>query len=338
MCCTKLIDLMKSQNKTDLFENKLKEERGITISLFVVVVSCLVIVIHLIPMPKRTSVSQTLETLVLESIAIAVDVPEEIESENVEEEEDTSVEDIDELLSSFLIDSPVEISQSENELLERESNTSQVQKEFEFDFGTGDENVFGSGYSEDLPQAERRQRSALKPTIDAKFVSDTKVDFSNDVSVVADLTSEREVLDSVFDGLDRSNLTEEEIAREDNVVLWITEDQEKSLTPVMDSWLKLQTTDLIFKDEILLDNENYTVSLAYSPVNRILKIVLIKDDEIFYFIDPGLQNRANYFERGHVVYEGTEIVMVESEEQSVQSYDAIKIFGLFSEWFKNKIK
>jgi len=74
-------------------------------------------------------------------------------------------------LSSFLIDSPVEISQSENELLERESNTSQVQKDFEFDFGTGDENVFGSGYSENLPQAEQKQRSALKPTIDAKFVS-----------------------------------------------------------------------------------------------------------------------------------------------------------------------
>ena len=330
-------DLMNNKNKFAPFEEFAKGDRGITVGLFVIVVSCIVILIHVIPMPNRASVSKTLETMVLESIAMAVDTPENTEIDEVAEEE-TSVEDIDELLSSFLIESPAELLTSKTELSVTESNRSELQRKVDFDFGTVDETGFGSSLVEDLPQVERRQGRSLRPTIESKFVSESDVSLGTDVEIAEDLSSEREILESVYEGLDRSALTAEEIAHEDNVVLWLTDHKVLALDRIVNSWLGVEKTDLIFKDQIQLADDFYTVILAYSPVNRILKIVLIKDDEIFYFIDPGLQNRANYFEKGRVIYERDEVIMIESEEHSVQNPEAVRLFNLFSQWFKNNIK
>ena len=326
-----------NKNKFAPFEEFAKGDRGITVGLFVIVVSCIVILIHVIPMPNRASVSKTLETMVLESIAMAVDTPENTEIDEVAEEE-TSVEDIDELLSSFLIESPAELLTSETELSVTESNRSELQRKVDFDFGTVDGTGFGSSLVEDLPQVERRQGRSLRPTIESKFVSESDVGLGTDVEIAEDLSSEREILESVYEGLDRSALTAEEIAREDNVVLWLTDHKVLALDQIVNSWLGVEKTDLIFKDQIQLADDFYTVKLAYSPVNRTLKIILIKNDELFYFIDPGLQNRANYFEKGGIVYEGDEVIMIESEEHSVQNPEAVRLFNLFSQWFKNNIK
>ena len=86
-----------------------------------------------------------------------------------------------------------------------------------------------------------------------------------------------------------------------------------------------------------MDGQTWTVQLAYAPSSRTLKIALTQDSMLFYFIDPGLQNRANYCERGRTVLDtDSRVVTVESEEVSVQSPDAVRVFNQFLSWWSNE--
>lgn len=338
-----------SNNKYFFFEDSSKSDRRLTVSLFTIVIICVAVVIHVVPMPTRTGMSQSLESLVLESVAIAVNAPEQIDSgEETKEEAETSLEDFDELLSSFMNEIPAEVMSTDTELSASETNRSLLRTDVDVDFGVSEEKEFGTGLADLFSQVERREGTSLQPTLESRFVSSSEPGFVTNVVDISDnLASRRgspadlEILESVYSGIDRSTLTPEEAAREDAVVLWMKESSGNwlKLEPAIGTLLDSGPTDLVFSDDILLNGEEFTIKLTYSPVNRTLKIVLIQGNSLHYFIDPGLQNRANYFKTGHVVRDGdNKVVMVESEEKSVQSTDAIRIFDQFLSWWANEIK
>ena len=343
--------------RLSFFEDASRSDRGLTVGLFTVAIICIAVVIHVVPMPTRARVDRSLESFVLESMAMAANVPEEGELEEVVEgavleEPEVTLEDFDGLLSSFMDLSLSDDASSDLEVLETKTAESLLQTELDLDFGTEDAlGGFETGRADlnaDLfPQAERGTGTPLRPNIESGFSRSQDIQFADDIGDVSgdelalrqENSARLETLDSVYEGLDRSTLTPEEAAREDAVVLWMKSFQGMSLDPAIRILFRLESTDLVFKGEVLLDGQTWTVQLAYSPTSRTLSIALTQDSTLFYFIDPGLQNRANYFEKGRVVFDAdSRVVSVESEEFSAQSPDAVRAFNLFLPWWSNALQ
>ena len=340
-----------------LFEDISQSDRSLTVGLFAAAIVCIAVVIHFVPMPTRAGVDRSMESFALESMAIAVRTSAEIElaeeaEEVVVEEPEVTLEDFDGLLSSFMDLSPSDGASSDEELLGTETTESSLKTELDLDFGTEEAlGGLGTGRADlnaDLfPQAERSTGTLLKPNIVSGFsrsqdiqLTDGAGDISGDELALRQENSTRlETLESVYEGLDRSTLTPEEAAREDAVVLWMTASQDMPLDPAVRGLFRSQPEEQVFKGEVLLGGESWIVQLAYAPLNRTLKIALIQNSTLFYFIDPGLQNRANYFEKGRVIFDAdSRVVSVESEEISSQSPDAIRVFNLFLPWWSNALQ
>ncbi len=340
-----------------LFEDISQSDRSLTVGLFAAAIVCIAMVIHVVPMPTRAGVDRSIESFALESMAIAVRTSEEIElaeeaEEVVVDEPEVTLEDFDGLLSSFMDLSPSDAGSSDEELLGTETTESSLQMELDLDFGTEDAlGGLGTGRADlnaDLfPQAERSTGTLLKPNIVSGFSQSPDIQFTDGIGEVSggelalrqENSARLETLDSVYEGLDRSTLTPGEAALEDAVVLWMKAFQGMSLDPAIRILFRLESTDLVFKGTVLLDGQTWTVQLAYSPTSRTLNIALTQDSMLFYFIDPGLQNRANYFEKGRVVFDAdSRVVSVESEEFSAQSPDAVRVFNLFLPWWSNALQ
>ncbi len=342
--------------RPSFFEDFSQSDRSLTVSLFTAVIVCIAVVIHIVPMPTRAGVDRSLESFVLESMAIAMNTPEEIELEEVtedvvlEEEPEVTLEDFDELLSSFMDLSLSDVPSLNEEGLETKTSQSLLQTEPELDFGTEDAlGGLGTGRTDrnpDLfPQVERSPGTLLRPNIVSGLSSSPDIQLTDGTGDVSEgeLTLREEdsarlgTLESVYEGLDRSTLTPDEVAREDAVVLWMKASQGMSLDPAIRALFRSAAADLVFKGPVLLDGQNWTLQLAYAPSSRTLKIALIQGSILFYFIDPGLQNRANYHEKGRVEFdEDSRVVSLELEETSVQSPDAIRVFNLFLSWWSNE--
>ena len=340
--------------RPSFFEDIIRSDRGLTVCLFIVMIVCISVVIHVVPIPTRAGMEQSLETFILESMAMAANSPEEMEvADDIEEEisEEETLEDFDELLSSFM-----DMSLSEPSLSDIESSVQptelDIQTDLDLNFDTSDrQGELGSGVIDlnaDLfAQSSRGTGTSLRPNLVSGFtrsrdtqLSDGTGNISSDeLTVREDHSSNSVVLDSVYHGLDRSTLTPEEAAYEDAVVLRMKNGNGKYPDPVIRSIFDMKTTDLAFKKDINLDNQPWTVQISYSPVNRTLRIALVQDNTLFYFIDPGLQNRANYFEKGNARHNADDqVIVVESEEFSSQSPEAIRVFNLFLSWWKNELK
>ena len=340
-----------------LFEDVSQSDRILTVGLFAAAILFIIAVIHFVPMPTRAGVDQSITSFALESMAIAVSTSEgteldEVAEEVVVEEPEVTLEDFDDLLSSFTGLFPSDAASSDEELLETETTESFLQTELDLDFGTEDVlGGLGTGL-EDLnadlfPQADRSTGTLLKPNIVSGFSRSSDIRFTDGIGDASEdeLTLRQEnstrlkILDSVYVGLDRSTLTPEEIAREDAVVLWLKSFQGMSLDPAIRILFRLEPTDLVFKGTVLLDGQTWTVQLAYSPTSRTLSIALTQDRTLFYFIDPGLQNRPNYCQKGRVVLDAdSRVISVESEEVSVRRPDAIWTFNQFLSWWSNAVQ
>jgi len=340
--------------KKHLFSEEVsRSDLGLTAGLFAAAIACLVLVIQILPMPSRARVDRSLESFFLESMAIAANTPSEdelvIEDATPEflEEPEVTLEDFDGLLSSF-----TNLSLSETaspEVQETKVTESSIQAELELDFSTAAD-AGGVGRT-DLdaglfPQAERSTETwTLRPNIVSGSSDSRNVPLADGAGVAEDdLTLRRadstqlEFLESAYEGLDRSALTPEEAVREDAVVLWMTA-RSTPLDPAIQALFELESTDLVFKGTALVDGQTWVVQLSYSPINRTLKIALIQGSALFYFIDPGLQDKANYYEQGRVVRDADDrVASVESEEFSVQSPDAIRMFNLFLSWWSNALR
>ncbi|MYD19033.1 MAG: hypothetical protein F4X05_05230 [Rhodothermaceae bacterium] len=337
--------------RPSFFEDVSQSDRGLTAGIFTAAVICIAVVIQVVPMPSRAGMDRSLKSFVLESIAIAADTPEETEMEEVEEvvpeEPEMTMEDFDDLLSSF--SSLSDAASPDVEMLETETSESFFQTELDLDFGSEEtRGGLGTGLGDlnaDLySQAERGIGTALRPNIVSGLSRSLNTQLTDGIGEVSEdeLTLRQEgsnrleTLALVYEGLDRSALSPEEIAREDAVVLRMNTVQ-STLDPAIRALFRSKPTDLVFRGTISLNGDDLTVQLAYAPKSRTLKIALIRNKDLFYFIDPGLQNRANYCERGHIgVDSSARVVLVESEEVSVQSPDAIRMFDLFHSWWTNE--
>ena len=332
-----------------------QSDRNLTVGLFTAAIVCIAAVIHFVPMPTRAGVDRSIESFALESMAIAVRASEEVELEEVPEEvvleePEVTLEDFDGLLSSFADLSLSDASSSDAELLGTMTTESSLQTELDLDFRTEDVlGGLGTGRSDlnaDLfPQADRGTGTPLRPNIvsglslspDIQFTDGTGDVSEDELTLRQENAVRLETLESVYEGLDRSTLTPEEIAREDSLVLWMKAFQGTKLDPAIRALFRSESTDLVFKGTALLDDRTWTVQIAYAPTSRTLKIALTQDNMLFYFVDPGLQNRANYFEKGNVVLDAdSQVVSVESEEISVQSSDAIRMFARFLSWWSSE--
>ena len=340
-----------------LFEDISQSDRSLTVGLFAAAIVCIAVVIHFVPMPTRAGVDRSMESFALESMAIAVRTSEEIElaeeaEEVVVDEPEVTLEDFDGLLSSFMDRSPSDGASSDLEVLETKTAESLLQTELDLDFGTEEAlGGLGTGRADlnaDLfPQAARSTGTLLKPNIVSGFSRSPDIQFTDGIGEVSgdelalrqENSTRLETLESVYEGLDRSTLTPEEAAFEDAVVLWMTALGGMPLDPAIRGLFRLQPEDLVFKGEVLLGGESWILQMAYAPLNRTLKIALVQNSTLFYFIDPGLQNRANYFEKGRVIFDAdSRVVSVESEEISSQSPDAVRVFNLFLPWWSNALQ
>jgi len=328
-----------------------RSDRGLTVGLFTVAVLCIAVVIQVVPMPSRAGMDRSLETFVLESIAMAAETPDEPEMEGAEdaapEEPEMTLEEFDALLSSFT--SLSDAAAPDEQALETAITEPLPHTELDLSFGADEApGALGTGLGDlnaDLySQAERGTRPALRPNIVSGFARSADARLSDGPGAVSkgELTPRQsgrlETLASVYEGLDRRALTPEEAAREDAVVLRMSTAQ-STLDPAIRALFRSQPTDLVLRTTIHANGDELEVQMAYAPGSRTLKIALIRNRDLFYFIDPGLQNRANYCERGRVgVDASSRVVLVESGEISVQSPDAIRMFDLFLSWWTNEIQ
>ena len=106
------------------------------------------------------------------------------------------------------------------------------------------------------------------------------------------------------------------------------------LDPGIRSLFRFSTTDITSNEQIAIGGKPYGLQLLHSPGSGAVHIALIDGDTIYYFIDPGFQRRANYFQKGTVRRdEATLVVLVESEDFSPQGPDAKHFFDLFLSWW-----
>ena len=95
--------------------------------------------------------------------------------------------------------------------------------------------------------------------------------------------------------------------------------------------------EMTAKERIVVGGQPYGLQLMYTPSSRSLHVSLLIDNVIYYFVDPGSQGRANYFQKGFVRRdEGGFVVLVESEDFSPRGAEAMTFFQVFRSWWDSE--
>ena len=119
----------------------------------------------------------------------------------------------------------------------------------------------------------------------------------------------------------------------DALVDWIRANQ-GPLDPGVRAHFQYVDGHLTAKTEASVDGRSYGLQLMHIPGGSETHIALLDGDLIFYFIDPGLQQRASYFQKGLVRRDLAELViLVESEDLSARSTEALRFFEIFLSWW-----
>ena len=124
----------------------------------------------------------------------------------------------------------------------------------------------------------------------------------------------------------------------DAVADWIELNQ-APLDPGIRSLFRYSSTNITAKELISVGGQSYGLQLMYSPSSGEIHIALLDGDVIFYFIDPGFQKRANYFQKGTVRRDdATLVILVESEDLSPRGEEALRFYELFLTWWAEEEK
>jgi len=330
--------------------------RPITIGVFVVLVGFFFLASNVIPMPQRDQVDRSLDLIMLEAIAMAEaaeleEEPAELPAEeDFSEPEEVSSEDFDGLLSAFTESSSFEVIEEDAALPDRgQTEALALQSDVGIDFGTEEIfDLFGDGRLDgsetDLISQKRGDQTwTLQPNIVSGSVGSSNSQLSTGVVSEADLTGRsrqpQRLVESIIDEWGESaSLTSEEIARENAVVRWMQERLNALDRPVR-TLFQQNNRDLTVNESVLIGSKTYHLQMMYSPVTRTLHVAWIDGDEIYYFVDPALQYRINYFEEGVVErIAGIEVVLLETEELSAQSPQATREYQTFLNWWKPQIE
>ena len=331
-----------------------RSSRRVSVLVFLFLLGIFSIASYFVPLPSRERVEKSLEVIVLESIAIAEAaenevVEEEVSGEEVASPDEVVMDDFEGLLSAFG-DALSPSESNEASLSDFASSRSQtLQSDMDLDFETDNVlDVFGSDRPEDM-NADLLQSSVGDNeawTLKSNIVSGSSGQPGFQVrggGGSGDDLSVREggqggSLEMGFGGGGASELTAEQKAYASSVVNQLNF-RESPLDPGIRAMFAQGSDNITVKETVVIDGQEYTVQLLYTPFTRTLHIAWIKDNTVYYFVDPALQNMANYYEKGQVDYDDAlGIVLAETEELSADSPEAIRMFGLFLSWWLDYVE
>ncbi len=122
----------------------------------------------------------------------------------------------------------------------------------------------------------------------------------------------------------------------DSLLQWIMNNQAE-LDPGIRSLFHFAPPAISAKAQTMIEAEPSEIQIMYTPSNREIRIALIKEGDIYYFVDPGFQKRAQYFQKGIVDRDELERVdFVESEDFSPTSPEARDFFKFFLAWWQQE--
>ncbi len=322
--------------------------------VFAALVAFFFLASNLVPMPSREQVDRSLDFIMMEAIAMeeAAKAEEEIGEPSVEDdlpEPEASLENFDGLLSALTELLSPEALGEEPTLPDRGQTESLViQSDVGLDFGAEERMaLFGDNRPGDLnadlfPQS-RGETWTLQPNLISGSASRSNGRLSSGTGEEsADLTVRpgrpERLVETLFGEHGDASLTPEEINRENAVVSWM-QDRLNALDRPIRTLFEQQPRDLTINESIAVGAKTYHLQMMYSPVTRTLHIAWIDGEDIFYFVDPGLQFRANYFEEGLAERAPSmKIVLLETEQLSAQSPQAIREYGTFLNWWRPQVE
>ncbi len=354
---TKWLDLyhQKLNRMSSIFsEDTNKSGRPVTIGIFAALVVFFFFASKVVPMPSREQVDRSLDLIILEAIAAAEAPEAEEETEDPAEESDaseseTTLEDFEGLLAEFSEFLPSEALSEESTMPDRNPTSSLIlESEVGLDFGSEEVlDLFGEtrpgDLNADLNTQSRGATWTLQPNLIAGSTSGSTGRLSSGTGGSGvDLTTRPDrperLVESITGERDDVSLSSEEIFRENAVVRWMQERINELDRPVR-TLFEQQARDLTVNEPVIIGGKTYYLQMMYSPVTRTLHIAWVDGDDLFYFIDPALQFRVNYFEEGIVERaSGTEIVLLETEELSAQSPTAVRQYQKFLSWWRPQIE
>ena len=122
----------------------------------------------------------------------------------------------------------------------------------------------------------------------------------------------------------------------DSLLLWIQANQAE-LDPGIRSLFHFAPPAISARSQTSISATPAELQLMYTPSNREIRIAMIRQGAIYYFVDPGFQQRAQYFQKGVVGRDGMERVdFVESEDFSPTGPEARDFFKLFLAWWQQE--
>ncbi len=122
----------------------------------------------------------------------------------------------------------------------------------------------------------------------------------------------------------------------DSLLQWIMNNQAE-LDPGIRSLFYFAPPAISARAQTMIEAEPSEIQIMYTPSNREIRIALIKEGDIYYFVDPGFQKRAQYFQKGIVDRDELERVdFVESEDFSPTSPEARDFFKFFLAWWQQE--
>ena len=122
----------------------------------------------------------------------------------------------------------------------------------------------------------------------------------------------------------------------DSLLQWILNNQAE-LDPGIRSLFYFAPPAISARAQTTINTQPSEIQIMYTPSNREIRIALIKEGDIYYFVDPGFQKRAQYFQKGIVDRDELERVdFVESEDFSPTSPEARDFFRFFLAWWQQE--
>ncbi len=122
----------------------------------------------------------------------------------------------------------------------------------------------------------------------------------------------------------------------DSLLQWILKNQAE-LDPGIRSLFYFAPPAISARARTTIEAKPSEIQIMYTPSNREIRIALIKEGDIYYFVDPGFQQRAQYFQKGIVDRDDLDRVdFVESEDFSPTSPEARDFFKFFLAWWRQE--
>ena len=340
-----------------------KGARRTSVAIFLALTALLVTAFSVIPLPSRDYAERTVAVIMMEQMefqsladVVADDEESEEDSETPESEEMETVEeqpevvDLAEYMEVFEAFSLTEPDFGETELLENSATEApSVLTQGDLDIEAGD--ILGEFTGRDLDltsslvtrdndvRSTRTLRSGLftdrvsgqgRPGFQRRSGSGDGIDFRGQGRDAPDLLeSSREEVQPEQREVDFTVPT-------NALVEWMKLHQ-GPLDPGIGALFRYTANDLSAKIEIMVSGLSFGLQLMHSPGSGAMHIALLDGDVIFYFIDPGSQGRANYFQKGTVRRDGEALVnLVESEDLSARGPEAVRFFEIFLTWWEEE--